>query len=85
MGKNANLHKAKVTKNDEFYTRYEDIDKEIQHYRDKLKGLIVYCPAENAEKYKKQDKTWRIQNPYLLNGENAKVVYQRIFIRKRTA
>lgn len=46
-----------------------------------------YTPptAENAEKYKKQDKTWRIQNPYLLKNETAKVVYQRIFIRKRNA
>lgn len=47
MSKNANLHKAKKAKNDEFYTRYEDIDKEIQHYRDKLKGLIVYCPCDD--------------------------------------
>ena len=43
-----------------------------------------YTPptAENAEKYKKQDKTWRIQNPYLLKNETAKVVYQRIFIKR---
>ena len=47
MSRNANLHKAKKVKNDEFYTKYEDIDKEIQHYRDKLKGLIVYCPCDD--------------------------------------
>lgn len=50
------------------------------------KNCYFYTPPtkEQAEKYKKQDKTWRIQNPYLLdeNG-NAIVVYQRIFIRKK--
>ena len=45
-----------------------------------------YTPptAENAKKYKKQDHTWRIQNAYLLDTcGNAKIVYQRIFIRKK--
>ena len=45
-----------------------------------------YTPPtpENAEKYKKQDKTWRIQNPYLLDKMGvAHVVYQRVFIRRK--
>ena len=45
-----------------------------------------YTPPsnENATKYKKQDKTWRIQNPYLIDSDGkAKVVYQRIFIRHK--
>lgn len=45
-----------------------------------------YTPPskEEADKFKKQDRTWRIQNPYLLDKEgNAKVVYQRIFIRNK--
>ena len=45
-----------------------------------------YTPptSENAERYKKQDRTWRIQNPYFLDKMgNAKVVYQRVFIRKK--
>lgn len=45
-----------------------------------------YTPPtqEKAKYYKEQDKTWRIQNPYILdeNG-NAMVVFQRIFIRKK--
>lgn len=45
MGKNENLHKAKKAKNDEFYTRYEDIEKEVQHYD--LKGMRVYCPCDD--------------------------------------
>ena len=45
-----------------------------------------YTPPskEIAEQYKKQDSTWRIQNPYLLDNEGkAHVVYQRIFIRRK--
>ena len=45
-----------------------------------------YTPPskEKAEYYKKQDKTWRIQNPYILDEQgNAVVVYQRILIRKK--
>ena len=33
MSKNNNLHKAKKEANDEFYTQYEDIAKEIEHYK----------------------------------------------------
>ncbi len=29
---NKNLNKAKVSKNDEFYTSYEDVEKEIDIY-----------------------------------------------------
>ena len=32
--KNSNLHTAKREKNDEFYTQYYDIEKEIQAYLD---------------------------------------------------
>ena len=46
-GSNKNLLKAKDAKNDEFYTRYEDIEKEVIHYYDKLKGRIVYCPCDD--------------------------------------
>lgn len=45
-----------------------------------------YTPPtkEMADNFKKQDKTWRIQNPYLLDKDGyAHVVYQRIFIRRR--
>ncbi|MFC2175351.1 adenine-specific methyltransferase EcoRI family protein [Bacteroidota bacterium] len=38
---------------------------------------------EQAKKYKSQDKTWRIQNPYFLENGNVKTVYQRIFIRHK--
>lgn len=31
---NANLHNAKRAKNDEFYTRYEDIEAEVMEYKE---------------------------------------------------
>lgn len=45
MSKNKNLHQAKKAKNDEFYTRYEDIEKELKHYN--LEGMWVYCPCDD--------------------------------------
>lgn len=45
MGKNSNLSAAKVAKNDDFYTRYEDIEKEISNYD--LKGMRVMYPCDD--------------------------------------
>lgn len=45
MNNNKNLHKAKKAKNDEFYTRYEDIEKEICHYD--LRGKKIYCNCDD--------------------------------------
>jgi hypothetical protein len=42
-----NLSKARSNKNDEFYTRYVDIENEIQHYKDFLKNKIVYCNCDD--------------------------------------
>lgn len=47
MGNNKNLHSAKKAKNDEFYTRYEDIEKELVHYKDELFGKTIYCPCDD--------------------------------------
>ena len=46
---NANLHKAKAEKNDEFYTRLEDIEAELMHYRKHFKGKVVLCNADDPE------------------------------------
>ncbi len=45
-----------------------------------------YTPptADRANRFKKADRTWRIQNPYLVDkNDNAVAVYQRIFIRRK--
>ena len=45
MRNNSNLHKAKKARNDEFYTQYEDIEKEIQNYN--LEGKKIYCNCDD--------------------------------------
>lgn len=47
MAKNENLHKAKSEKNDEFYTRYDDIEKEVANYKEQIKGMWIYCPCDD--------------------------------------
>jgi hypothetical protein len=48
---NKNLNKAKETKNDEFYTQYSDIQKEIAAYLeynpDVFRGKVVYCNCDD--------------------------------------
>lgn len=46
--KNLNLLKAKATKNDEFYTRYEDVEKELNCYS--FKDQIIYCNCDEPRK-----------------------------------
>jgi len=46
---NTNLHKAKAEKNDEFYTRLEDIEAELKHYRKYFKGKVVLCNCDDPE------------------------------------
>lgn len=48
---NKNLNKAKETKNDEFYTQYQDIQKEVEKYveynPDVFRGKVVYCNCDD--------------------------------------
>jgi hypothetical protein len=45
--KNKNLNKAKKAKKDEFYTQLPDIERELKHYEDHLKGKAVYCNCDD--------------------------------------
>ena len=47
MAKNENLHKAKDAKKDEFYTQYEDIQNELNHYEEHFKGKTVLCNCDD--------------------------------------
>lgn len=38
--------KAKKLKNDEYYTQYKDIKKELMHYKTFLKGRDILLPCE---------------------------------------
>ena len=44
---NANLHKAKDAKNDEFYTQLTDVSKEMMHYKQHFKNKIVFCNCDD--------------------------------------
>ena len=47
MAKNENLHKAKDAKKDEFYTQYEDIQNELNHYEQHFNGKTVLCNCDD--------------------------------------
>ena len=49
---NAALKRAKVNKDDEFYTKKKDIESELIHYHTYLKDKIVYCNADDHRKSK---------------------------------
>ena len=45
--KNTNLQMAKNAKDDEFYTTYETIEKELVHYKHHFENKIVLCNSDN--------------------------------------
>lgn len=49
MNKNNSLklNNAKNVKNDEFYTQFTDIEKELKHYEKTFKNKIVYCCCDD--------------------------------------
>lgn len=47
MAANANLHKAKNEKNDEFYTQLTDVAAELKHYKDHFRDKIVFCNCDD--------------------------------------
>lgn len=46
---NANLHKAKDAKNDEFYTQLTDVAKELMYYKQHFKDKIVFCNCDDPK------------------------------------
>ena len=44
---NANLHKAKIAKKDEFYTQFSDIENELKYYKNHFKDKVVYCNCDD--------------------------------------
>jgi hypothetical protein len=47
---NSSLHAARAVKNDEFYTQISDIEKELRHYKDHLKGKMIFCNCDDPER-----------------------------------
>ncbi len=46
---NTNLHAAKKAKNDEFYTRLEDIENELKHYKKHFKDKTVFLNCDDPK------------------------------------
>lgn len=44
---NKNLTAAKSAKNDEFYTRLDDIEKECHHYKEHFRDKVIYCNCDD--------------------------------------
>ena len=44
---NVKLGKAKINKNDEFYTKLEDIEFELKHYKNSFKDKVVLCNCDD--------------------------------------
>jgi len=44
---NKNLHKARLRKDDEFYTQLADIEREMLHYRKYFKNKVVFCNCDD--------------------------------------
>ena len=50
------LQKAQKVENDEFYTRYEDVEKELSMYPKKIwKDKVVFCNCDDAVGYSEMD------------------------------
>lgn len=47
MARNTTLNAAKKAEHDEYYTRYEDIQAELNHYEEHFKGKTVLCNCDD--------------------------------------
>ena len=59
---NSNLHTAKKKKNDEFYTRYDDIEAEVMKYRKYFRDKIVYLPCDDPVEKKSEFWSFFVNN-----------------------
>jgi hypothetical protein len=44
---NVTLHAAKQNKQDEFYTQLADIENELKHYKEQLRGKVIFCNCDD--------------------------------------
>ena len=59
---NTNLCEARKNKNDEFYTRYDDIEAEVMKYREQFKNKVVYLPCDDPGEKKSEFWTFFVNN-----------------------
>lgn len=83
---NANLSNAKRAKNDEFYTRLEEIENELKYYKAHFAGKVVYCNCDDAresnffrffqKKFNDYGLKKLITSSYNENGHGSVLVYE---------
>lgn len=87
------LNKAKKAKNDEFYTQYSDIEKELEHYnKEKFKDKIIYLPCDRPESnfvayFKEHYEDYKYKElvyTYIAREENEEVFAYRFDGKKET-
>jgi len=49
MAKNASLNKAGIAKQDEFYTKIADVEREMKHYVQHFRGKTIFCNCDDPE------------------------------------
>ena len=59
---NTNLRNAKRVKNDEFYTRYEDIEAEVIEYKEQFRDKVVYLPCDDPAEKKSEFWSFFVNN-----------------------
>ena len=47
LSKNRNMAAARALKFDEFYTQLADVEKEMRHYKERLREKVVYCNCDD--------------------------------------
>lgn len=57
-----NLEKAKAEQDDEFYTRYEDIEAEVMKYRKQFRNKVVYLPCDDPAEKKSEFWSFFVNN-----------------------
>ena len=87
------LNKAKKEKNDEFYTQYSDIKKELEHYdKDKFIDKVIYLPCDRqisnfVAYFKEHYEDYRYKElvyTYIAREENEEVFAYRFDGKKET-
>ena len=93
---NKNLHKASKAKNDEFYTQYPDIEKEVNAYieydPDAFKNKTILLPCDDpewsnftkyfAQNFKKLKLKKLVSTSYAIESKNYKRSYQTTLFEK---
>ena len=90
---NSSLGRAKKQKKDEFYTRLEDIERELAHYKEHFRGKTVLCNCDDPRvsnffhyfsyQFERLGRNDGGPTFYIERGGRLLRLYDRIVIRRR--